>query len=155
MSSGGRYHLVSLPASIDRDHDREAAFTKIRDVIPAGAGTIAAFPIPEFKIGTLDALVLQADELAKLEANVEGAIHKVVDVLRNIVPGQEAQHKLVNESACSRGGVGGVRGRWLMAAEPVDRYLENFQWNKVKYRADKSIGENMDALQRVPPLPSP
>jgi hypothetical protein len=42
-----------------------------------------------------------------------------------------------------------------MDAEPVDRYLESFQWNKVKYRADKSIGENMDALQRVPPPPTP
>lgn len=73
--------------------------------------------------------MLQADELAKLDANVEAAVNKVVDVLKNIVPGQEGGYKLVNE-------------------KPVDRYLESFQWNKVKYRADKSIGENMAALQR-------
>ena len=54
------------------------------------------------KAGTLDALVRQADELAKLDANVEGAVAKVVDVLKNIVPGQEAGHKLVGDSELSR-----------------------------------------------------
>jgi len=33
--------------------------------------------------------------------------------------------------------------------EPVDQYLRNFQWNKVKYRADKSVAELIDALQKV------
>jgi V-type H+-transporting ATPase subunit C len=99
--SGNRYLLIALPASIDRNHDPEDAFNKICSVIPSDAGTASLFPIPEFKIGTLDALVLQADELAKLDANVEAAVNKVVDVLRNIVPGQEGGHKLVNESAFS------------------------------------------------------
>ena len=43
--------------------------------------------------------------------------------------------------------------------EPVDSYLQSFQWNRVKYRADKSIAENLAALQRVhspspPPAPA-
>lgn len=33
--------------------------------------------------------------------------------------------------------------------EPVDQYLRTFQWNKVKYRADKSIGELIDLLKKV------
>ena len=33
--------------------------------------------------------------------------------------------------------------------EPVDQYLRNFQWNKVKYRADKPIADLIDALQKV------
>lgn len=36
-----------------------------------------------------------------------------------------------------------------MFAEPVDQYLRNFQWNKVKYRADKSIADLIDSLQKV------
>jgi len=127
--SGSRYLLVALPTSISRSHDASEALAKIRGVIPSDADSVSSFPIPEFKIGTLDALVMQADELAKLDANVEGAVNKVVDVLRHIVPGQENGHKLVGE-------------------KPVEKYLENFQWNKVKYRADKSIGETVAALQR-------
>lgn len=100
--SGSRYLLVALPTSISRSHDSSEALAKIRGVIPSDAGSVSSFPIPEFKIGTLDALVMQADELAKLDANVEGAVNKVVDVLRNIVPGQENGHKLVGESACPR-----------------------------------------------------
>lgn len=34
-------------------------------------------------------------------------------------------------------------------SEPADQYLRTFQWNKVKYRADKPIGELMDSLQKV------
>jgi len=96
--SGPKYLLVALPASIDRSNDPEEAFNRLKAVITSDAGTVSLFPIPEFKIGTLDALVLQADELAKLDANVEGAVSKVADVLKNIVPGQEAGHKLVGDS---------------------------------------------------------
>jgi V-type H+-transporting ATPase subunit C len=31
---------------------------------------------------------------------------------------------------------------------PVDKYLQTFQWNKVKYRADKPIAELLDMLQK-------
>lgn len=147
----GKYLLIALPASIDRSHDPEEAFNKIRSVITPDAGTVSLFPIPEFKIGTLDALVRQADELAKLDSNVEVAVTKVVDVLRNIVPGQEAGHKLVGDSEFRR-----LPGRWSRltrpAAETPDNYLNSFSWNKLKYRADKSIAENLTALQKVPLL---
>lgn len=33
--------------------------------------------------------------------------------------------------------------------EPVENYLRTFTWNKVKYRADKSVGELIDLLQKV------
>ena len=98
MSGNNRYLLVALPSSIDHSHDPEEAFNKIRGVISPDAGSLSLFPIPEFKIGTLDALVLQADELAKIDSGVEAAVNKVVDVLRNIVPGQEGSHKLVGDS---------------------------------------------------------
>jgi len=34
------------------------------------------------------------------------------------------------------------------AAEPTDHYLSNFSWNKIRYRADKSLGELIDTLQK-------
>lgn len=93
------YLLVALPASISRSQDREEAFQALSSGVATENAVAVPFPIPEFKIGTLDALVSQADEIAKLDANVEGAVSKVADVLRNIAPGEEDQHKTVNDSA--------------------------------------------------------
>jgi hypothetical protein len=39
--------------------------------------------------------------------------------------------------------------RLITVLEPVDQYLRTFQWNKVKYRADRSIGELIDLLHKV------
>jgi V-type H+-transporting ATPase subunit C len=35
--------------------------------------------------------------------------------------------------------------------EPLEQYLSNFQWNKVKYRSDKPIAELISLLQKVAP----
>lgn len=34
-------------------------------------------------------------------------------------------------------------------AEPTEQYLNNFTWNKIRYRADKPLGELIDTLQKV------
>jgi len=39
-----------------------------------------------------------------------------------------------------------------ICAEPVDQYLRTFQWNKVKYRADKPIADLIQSLQKVKTL---
>ena len=33
--------------------------------------------------------------------------------------------------------------------EPAEQYLKSFHWNKVKYRADKPLGEIVVTLQKV------
>ncbi|RDW76460.1 H(+)-transporting V1 sector ATPase subunit C [Aspergillus mulundensis] len=132
MSKSTKYLLVSLPSSITPSHHRDDALDAITTTVAADNGTVAPFPIPEFKIGTLDALVQQADELAKLEAACQGVVSKVGDALKNILDGDEAQiekMKTVND-------------------KPVDQYLRTFSWNKVKYRADRSLSELIDLLQK-------
>ncbi|KAL0636210.1 Vacuolar ATP synthase subunit C, partial [Maublancomyces gigas] len=111
--TGSTYLLVALPSSIHPSNDPTNAFASLQATVPPDAGTISSFPIPEFKIGTLDALVLQADELAKLDANVEAAVAKVVDVLRSVVddPKEAERHRTVND-------------------KPVEHYLKSFSWNK-------------------------
>ncbi|KAJ5985361.1 hypothetical protein N7522_012557 [Penicillium canescens] len=132
MSKPSQYLLLSLPTSIVPSHHRDDALQAISTTISPDNGSAASFPIPEFKIGTLDALVQQADELAKLEASCQGVVAKVGDALKNILGGDEAQiesMKVVND-------------------KPVDQYLRTFQWNKVKYRADKPLAELIDLLQK-------
>lgn len=101
MSKNTKYLLVSLPASISRTNDHDEALTALRSAVTTDYGTVFPFSIPEFKIGTLDALVQQADELAKLETGCEGVVGKVGDSLKTILEGDESKvskHKTVNDS---------------------------------------------------------
>ncbi|KAJ5279759.1 hypothetical protein N7478_005131 [Penicillium angulare] len=132
MSKPGKYLLLSLPTSIVPSHHKDDALEAVSTTVAPENGSVASFPIPGFKIGTLDALVQQADELAKLEGQCQGVVGKVGDALKNILDGDEAQierMKVVND-------------------KPVDQYLRSFQWNKVKYRADKSLAELIDLLSK-------
>ncbi len=102
MSGSSKYMLVSLPTSISQSGDKEDALTALRSTVSADNVTVLPFKIPEFKIGTLDALVQQADDLAKLESSCEAVVAKVGDSLRSLLDGDEdkvAQQKTVNDSA--------------------------------------------------------
>lgn len=101
MTTPSKYLLVSLPTSITPAKDHEAAFNALRAVVSSDHGTIYPFSIPELKIGTLDALVQQADDLAKLDTACEGVVGKIGDALQNILDGDQeklAQQKAVNDS---------------------------------------------------------
>jgi V-type H+-transporting ATPase subunit C len=39
--------------------------------------------------------------------------------------------------------------RLIQIAEPTDQYVGSFSWNKIRYRADKSLGELIDTLRKV------
>ncbi|KAK5123083.1 hypothetical protein LTR85_003279 [Meristemomyces frigidus] len=126
------FFLVSLPNSISPSGDRDEALTTLRSAVQTDNGTTFPFAIPSFKIGTLDALVQQADDLAKLDQGCKGVVDKVADSLKGLLDGDEEklqEQKVVND-------------------KPVENYLSSFQWNKVKYRADKPISELADTLQK-------
>ncbi|KAI1209476.1 ATPase, V1 complex, subunit C [Annulohypoxylon truncatum] len=127
-----KYVLLSLPLSTFDTGDKEEALESVKGIITSKNGTVLPFPVPNFKIGTLDALVQQADDLAKLSAGCEGVVSKVGDSLRSLYEGNEekaSQQKNVND-------------------KPTDQYLRTFTWNKVRYRADKPVGELIDILQK-------
>ena len=101
MTAPLKYLLVSLPTSITPSNDREEAFGALQAAVSSDYGTVYPFPIPELKVGTLDGLVQQADELGKLDTACEGVVAKIGDALRNILEGDQeklAQQKAVNDS---------------------------------------------------------
>ena len=101
MSKGRTYLLVSLPTSISSSNHAEDALTALRTTVTNDVGSTSPFAIPNFKIGTLDALVQQADELSKLNNACEGVVAKVGDSLRQILDGDEEkvqQQKTINDS---------------------------------------------------------
>ncbi len=92
-----QYILVSLPLRIFDDDP----LTALAATVGRDNGETLPFPIPSFKIGTLDALVQHADDLAKLNAACEAAGSKVADSLKSILDGDEdkaAEQKMVNDS---------------------------------------------------------
>jgi hypothetical protein len=87
------YALVSIPPSVEPPLDSLVASDTAAQLRP--------FAIPEFKIGTLDALVQQADDLAKLNSACEGLVQKVLDTLRTLHDGDQdkvQRDQIVNDS---------------------------------------------------------
>lgn len=100
-----KYALVSLPLGIFDSSDKEDAIASLSATISPDNGNVRPFNIPDFKIGTLDALVQQADDLAKLESTCEAVVTKVADSLKSILDGDEdkiTQQKMVNDSEIAR-----------------------------------------------------
>jgi V-type H+-transporting ATPase subunit C len=104
MSSPSTFLLISLPTSISNSHDKEDTLNAIQATVSRDNGSTYPFNIPTFKIGTLDALVQQADDLTKLNTSCEVVVNKVADSLRTILDGDEAkiaQQKNINDSMAS------------------------------------------------------
>lgn len=99
-----KYAVVSLPIGAFDTNDKDDAVSALKSNVSSDNGTVFPFKVPDFKIGTLDALVQQADDLAKLESTAEAVVAKVADSLRTILNGDEdrlASYKMVNDSQCS------------------------------------------------------
>lgn len=118
MAGQTRYVLLSLPLGVfDSSSDKEEAIEALRATVSADSGHVLPFRVPDFKIGTLDALVQQAEDLAKLEATCQSVVAKVADSLRSVLgshPDRTAQYKMVNDSpslpdlACRRAPADGM-----------------------------------------------
>lgn len=99
--SKASFFLVSLPTSISPSNDRDEALTALRSTVTTDNGDTSPFAIPSFKIGTLDALVQQADDLGKLSNGCEAVVGKVADSLNSLLEGDAdkiSQQKTVNDS---------------------------------------------------------
>jgi V-type H+-transporting ATPase subunit C len=98
-----KYAVVSLPIGAFDTNDKEDAISALKAHISSDNGTVLPFKVPDFKIGTLDALVQQADDLAKLESTAEAVVAKVGESLKTILGGDEdrlVSYKMVNDSEC-------------------------------------------------------
>lgn len=102
------YALLSLPLSTFDTGDKDEALDALKSTITDN-GTVLSFSVPNFKIGTLDALVQQADDLGKLDSACEGLVAKVADSLRTLLDDdkeQIAKQQFVNDSALSTTSLG-------------------------------------------------
>ena len=99
-----KYLFLSLPLDAFDSSDKDEALASLKATTSSN-GSALPYNIPNFKIGTLDALVQQADDLGKMEAACSGVVSKVADSLNSLLGGDQdkiAQHKRVNESSSPR-----------------------------------------------------
>jgi V-type H+-transporting ATPase subunit C len=98
-----KYFVVAVPSSVAPSGHKDDVLGAIQKAANPSNGDVSSFNVPEFKIGTLDALIQQSEELARLEGLCNGVVAKVGDALKNILDGDEEKiqmHKSVNDSMC-------------------------------------------------------
>lgn len=96
-----KYLFLGLPTSITPSSSKDDAIGAIQRAVKSENGTVSAFKVPDFKVGTLDGLIQQSEELSKLEGQCKGVVSKVADTLNSILDGEQDQiikHKNVNDS---------------------------------------------------------
>ncbi|KAG0182444.1 hypothetical protein DFQ28_004087 [Apophysomyces sp. BC1034] len=119
-----KYTFVSVPAL----GNKQNTFLNIKGKLTEYAETYA-FEIPDFKVGTLDALVLLSDDLVKFDTSLDQSANKLADILNNLIKDKVQDHLLVSDKT-------------------VDQYIRTFQWNNMKYRTDKSLQETTALLNQ-------
>ncbi|CCK71451.1 H(+)-transporting V1 sector ATPase subunit C KNAG_0H00350 [Huiozyma naganishii CBS 8797] len=123
--------LVSLPKNVnppssvtDKDTD-----TWLRESLASGRTYVCSFNIPEFKIGSLDSLIVESEELAKVDHSVDVSIQKIVEVLSGMDEAGSNKYKTIP-----------------IKNVPIPEYLENFHWETRKFKLDKSIAQLIDVI---------
>ncbi|XP_043363402.1 V-type proton ATPase subunit C 1 isoform X2 [Dermochelys coriacea] len=81
------------------------------------------FNIPDLKVGTLDILVGLSDELAKLDAFVEGVVKKVAQYMADVL--EDSKDK--------------VQENLLANGVDLVTYITRFQWDMAKYPIKQSL----------------
>lgn len=109
-----KYAAISLP-------EPAVAGNWLRDNMQTEQSTLISVSLPQFQLGTLDLLIQQLEELAKIDTQLAGAVSKVVDVFANVLETDAFPRTVQNR--------------------PASDYVERFTWNTSKYRLDKPIGE--------------
>ncbi|SCU99422.1 LADA_0H19658g1_1 [Lachancea dasiensis] len=123
LHTAKQFLLLSLPVSAQpASAPGKDVGSWLQEDFCGGRPFVSAFKIPEFKIGSLDTLVLQSEELAKIDSQIGTSVAKILEILGNLNEAQSNAYKTLP--------VGNV---------PVMEYLENFQWQTRKFRLDRPI----------------
>ncbi|KAG0005983.1 Vacuolar ATP synthase subunit C [Modicella reniformis] len=120
------YWFVSIPCKRD---SATVTFQNFKAKIASSQNDLSevtSFPISEFKIGTLDTLVLLSEDLAKQDTAFESSTNKLMETIRSLL-GSEAPEKLQSSLSVNE--------------KTIDNFLKTFHWNTMKYRTDKSLVE--------------
>ncbi|CAB4256083.1 similar to Saccharomyces cerevisiae YKL080W VMA5 Subunit C of the eight-subunit V1 peripheral membrane domain of vacuolar H+-ATPase (V- ATPase) [Maudiozyma barnettii] len=98
--------------------------TWLQQQLLGGRAFVSKFEVPEFKIGSLDTLIVESEELNKIDNQVGASIGKIIEILSGLNEANTNEYKTIP--------INNV---------PVPEYLENFHWQTRKFKLDKDIKE--------------
>ncbi|CCD23710.1 H(+)-transporting V1 sector ATPase subunit C NDAI_0C00490 [Naumovozyma dairenensis CBS 421] len=130
LYSTSEFILLSLPLNVkpvttpDLDTD-----SWLQQNLLNGKALVSNFNVPEFKVGSLDSLIVDSEELKKIDTQIETSLSKIIEILNGL-----------NESSSN------AYRTLPINNVPVPQYLENFQWQVRKFKLDKSIKELIDLI---------
>ncbi|WFD21104.1 Vacuolar ATP synthase subunit C [Malassezia caprae] len=134
MPSESSYWIVSVPVQEEKSTEQmhsDLVSRLLRDSA-CEERDLAPLPLPELKTGTLESLIIMAEDLPKIDALFASVTTRIVDTLRALVNDDE---QALNEHLTIDG-------------QSVEDYLLSWHWNSGKYRADKSLNEIIERLTR-------
>ena len=128
------YWLVSLPVHYN---DEDVLRAKIADVlsqkiIATDVAEIFEVGLPEFRVGTLDSLVLANEEMHRAETTCKAIVDSILTMIRDVLNDKSGHAPIDTASFLSN---------ILVNEMPPRQYLEEFQWNHMKYRIDITVRE--------------
>lgn len=124
--------FLSLPASAVPGTLGEPE-TRLKNWIESQIGaqhSVASIALPDLKLGMLDNLVQQGEEVAKLDAQLQQVLLKCHDSISSLLGGDPQRIEQLE----------------LVDGRPAWAYLQQFGWNTAKYRPDKPIQSLLSML---------
>ncbi|KAI5788222.1 hypothetical protein FPQ18DRAFT_295179 [Pyronema domesticum] len=112
-----KYIFVSIP-------NDEGTLSQLKGALP-GERVVTEFPMPPFEsnIGDTSELAARATSLGELDKKVTADVTKIAELLKAIVPDNEAKYKMIEYES----------GKKVEAIE----YLQKFEWDANKYAYER------------------
>lgn len=131
MSTSPDYLLLSLPTT---SGSKNSISQWLESNVNSGKVELREVQFPSFKVGTLDSLVQQSEELAKLDIQLHNSIGKVLETLVNL-----SNNNAINNSGnVTTESITKILKLKVDGMDSID-YFEKFQWKQSRFRLDKSI----------------
>lgn len=125
MSTSSDYLLLSLPTTAGSNNSLSQW---LETNVNGGRAELRELKFPSFKVGTLDSLVQQSEELAKYDTQLNASIGKVLETISGLI---------------NSGNENGITALPKLKVDGMDSidYFEKFKWKQSRFRLDKSIEE--------------
>jgi len=132
------YWLISVPATPSAN----GVIQQTKNVTQGFGSPCFKFDIPKLKVGTLDALMILSDEIAKYDQHADVALRRIVraystDVCDEFTPADLSKLKVEV----------GMHGSDRSQVSPL-HYLENFQWAEERFPAKGNLSELADTIHK-------
>ncbi|KAH3676040.1 hypothetical protein WICMUC_002336 [Wickerhamomyces mucosus] len=126
--------LLSIPENTAPETDADTTDPQLwlERYFLNGLSTPSKINIPNFKLGTLDSLVTQSDELNKIDEQLSNSVNKVLEILTTLQDNNLAAVETLKK----------------VDQKPVLDYIQNFTWKSNKYRTDRPLKELIDLISQ-------